>query len=285
MSRFVEKTVGEVLEYIRSAVFSENYSKEKGLLQKIDARAKLIVILGLIFSAVISRRLEVFITFITLSLILAKASKIPVGYYLTRVLIFIPVFTGVIAIPSLFNIFQPYDGTEILTVVRFNQEVVLPLLKPFSEIAITEEGVIWAAKFVLRVTTAVSLITLLVLTTRWSVLLSAFRSFKLPRVFVVILNLTYRYIFLLTDIVLSMLYSKKSRAIGKEGTIKSWRLNARIVAALFIKSYDMSERVYLAMISRGFDGSFPYMQQSKMVLKDYLFLAGGLLLSLAGAML
>jgi len=285
MSRFVEKTIGEVLEYIRNAVFSENYSKEKGFLQEIDARAKLIVILGLIFSAVISGRLEVFVIFILISLILAKASKIPIKYYLTRVLIFIPVFTGVIAIPSLFNIFQPYEGTTILAIVKFNHEIVLPLIKPFSEISITKEGVIWAAKFVLRVTTAVSLVTLLVLTTRWSALLSALRSFKLPKVFVVILNLTYRYIFLLTDIVLNMLYSKKSRAIGKEGTIKSWRLNARIVAALFIKSYDMSERVYLAMISRGFDGSFPYMHQNKMMWRDYLFLAGGLLMSLAGAVL
>ncbi len=282
MSKFVEKTIEEVLNYIRDAVFSEKYSNKDGLLQRIDARAKLIAILALIFSAVISAKLEIFLAFITISLILAKLSKIPIKHYLFRVLIFIPLFTGIIAIPSIFNVFQPYEGTSILTIAKFNSVIHVPLLKPFSEISVTKEGLLWAVKFVLRVTTAVSLVTLLILTTRWSDLLSAFRSLRVPKTFVLILNLTYRYIFLLVDVTLGMLYSKKSRAIAKESSIKSWKLNSRIVAALFIKSYDMSEKVYLAMLSRGFKGEFPAMKRSEVKRRDYIFLTIALLVSLAG---
>ncbi len=282
MSKFVEKTIEEVLNYIRDAIFSERYSDEDGFLQKIDARAKLIAILALIFSAVISAKLEVFLAFITLSLILAKLSKIPLRHYLFRVLVFIPLFTGIIAIPSIFNVFQPYEGTALLTIAKFGNVIHIPLLKPFSEITITKEGLIWAVKFVLRVTTAVSLVTLLILTTKWSDLLSAFRSFNIPKTLVLILNLTYRYIFLLVDLTLGMLYSKKSRAIAKESSIKSWKLNSRIVAALFIKSYDMSEKVYLAMLSRGFNGKFPAIKRSEVKRRDYIFLTIALLVSLAG---
>ena len=70
-----------------------------------------------------------------------------------------------------------------------------------------------------------------------------------------IMSMTYRYIFLLLDIVAKMLFSRKSRTVGRESSISSWKLNAGIVGALFLKSYDMSEALYLAMLSRGFNGT------------------------------
>jgi cobalt/nickel transport system permease protein len=189
------------------------------------------------------------------------------------VLIFIPLFTGIIALPYLFNIFQPYEGTPLIVLHDFQRVIELPLLRPFSRIEITREGVLWASTFLARVTTAVSYAILLMLTMRWSDLVNTLSALRFPKMFVLILGMAYRYIFLLLDTIANMLFSRKSRAVGKESSVSSWRLNAGIIGALFLKSYDMSENIYLAMLSRGFNGDFSHLHADPdPIVKDYLFL-------------
>ena len=111
--------------------------------------------------------------FFALSLILASVSLIPLRFYLPRILFFIPLFTGIIALPYIFNVFQPYEGTPLVVLYDFRHLINIPLLRPFSRIEITREGVLWASIFLARVTTAVSFAILLMLSTRWSDLVGA----------------------------------------------------------------------------------------------------------------
>jgi len=55
---------------------------------------------------------------------------------------------------------------------------------------------------------------LLVLTTRWTSILAALRWFRVPSVFVTILGMTYRYIFLLLHTANSMFLARRSRSLG-----------------------------------------------------------------------
>jgi cobalt/nickel transport system permease protein len=190
-------------------------------------------------------------------------------------LIFIPLFTGIIALPYIFNVFQPCEGTPLVVLHDFQRVIDLPLLRPFSRIEITSEGVFWASTFLARVTTAVSFAILPMLTTRWSDLVNALNRLRFPKMFVLIMGMAHRYIFLLLDTIAKMLFSRKSRTIGKESSVSSWRLNAGIVGALFLESYDMGEDIYLAMLSRGFNGNFSHSRadsDSDPSVKDYMFL-------------
>ena len=45
--------------------------------------------------------------------------------------------------------------------------------------------------------------------------------------------------------------------------MKSWKVLATAAGALFIRSYERGERVHLSMLSRGYEGSLPQEQQSK----------------------
>ncbi len=275
MSKFVDKTLAEIVDYIRDAVFSEEYAKRKGLLQAIDTKVKFIAFMVLITANIFARNVYLIIVFFSVSLMLAALSRIPLRSYLPRVLLFIPVFTGIIALPYIFNVFQPVEGTPLLVLYDFQRVIHLPLLRPFSRIEITREGVFWASTFLARVTTAVSFAILLMLTTRWSDLVSTLTALRFPKMFVLIMGMSYRYIFLLLDLVSKMLLSRKSRVIGKEKAVKSWKLNAGILGALFIKSYDMSENIYLAMLSRGFGGEYKNIRSDSRPpgLRDYIFLS------------
>jgi cobalt/nickel transport system permease protein len=119
---------------------------------------------------------------------------------------------------------------------------------------ITEQGLRTAGFLLMRSETAVSLSTLLVLTTRWAHILKALRVLRLPVVFVVILGMTYRYLFVMLEIALDMFESRESRTVGVlEGPDKR-RLATATVGVLLSKSYHLSTDVHLAMQSRGFRG-------------------------------
>jgi len=273
MSKFADKSLAEIVNYIKDAVFSEEYARREGFLQGIDQKVKFISFLVLIVATIFAHNVYVIMVFFSASLILASLSRIPLRFYIPRVLVFIPLFTGIVALPYIFNIFQPYEGTPLIVLHDFQRVIELPLLRPFSRIEITREGVFWASTFLARVTTAVSYAILLMLTTRWSDLVNTLSALRFPKMFVLILGMAYRYIFLLLDTIAKMLFSRKSRAVGKESSVSSWKLNAGIIGALFLKSYDMSENIYLAMLSRGFNGDFSHFHaDSDPIMKDYLFL-------------
>ncbi len=278
MGGFTDRTLAEIAQRIKDAVFSEQYATINGFLQGIDPKVKFISFMILIVTTISVHSIYTILILFAASMLLALLSRIPIKFYMLRVLVFVPLFTGVIALPYIFNIFQPYEGTPLVVLHDFHRVIDLPLLTPFSTIAITKEGVLWSSTFLARVTAAVSFAILLMLTTRWSDLLNALGALRFPRMFILILGMAYRYIFLLLDMVVKMLLSRKSRTVGSISSVRSWKLNADIIGALFLKSYDMSEDVYLAMLSRGFDGDFVQFHgdsclYSKKSGKRYLFLA------------
>ncbi len=97
-----------------------------------------------------------------------------------RVWLIVLGFTGVIALPALFIT----PGSNVATVAGF---------------AVTEQGLRTACLLILRVETAVTLTTLLILCTPWVQVLKALRALRLPKEVVMMLAMTYRYVFLLVE--------------------------------------------------------------------------------------
>jgi energy-coupling factor transporter transmembrane protein EcfT len=99
-------------------------------------------------------------------LILSFFSKISPVFFLKRVLIFIPIFTALIAIPALFIT----PGSPLVTLG--------------SKVIITEQGARTAGLLFLRVTDSLSFGVLLILTTSWTNLLAALRWLRVPALLV-----------------------------------------------------------------------------------------------------
>jgi energy-coupling factor transporter transmembrane protein EcfT len=104
----------------------------------------------------------------------------------------------------------------------------------------------------LRVTTSISLATLLILTTPWNDVLKALGVLHLPDVIVLILAMTYRYIHLLLHEANDMFMARKSRLLRRLSRADENRLLGATGGVLLSKSLQLSGEVYLAMQSRGY---------------------------------
>jgi len=257
----IDKTLSNAIGYIQQSIYSEKYAKRNGLLQGIDGRVKIIALLFLIISAVYAKTIDMLLFFILLSIILAVASKIPLSFFIPRVWFFIPLFTGIIVLPATLNVVTP--GKEIFTLMSIK---------------------IHAAEIlVARVAATSSFAILITLTTRWNDTVKAMHDLKFPKVFVLVLSMSYRYIFLLLDMIKNMLLSRKSRVMGKEKSMGSWKLYSPIIASLFMKAFSLNSRVYYAMLARGFGNEPQTMKKKNIGIKSVLFLL--LCISLAMTML
>ena len=245
---FVAKTLADLTEATERAIFAERYAREPGLLQAIDPRVKLITFLMLLLLAAWTQRLDVLGGLYLLTLGLAGVSRIPVRFFVKRVWLFIPIFAGVIALPAIFNVVTP--GKPILTVLVFAEA---PRFLP-ARIAVTEQGLYGALIFVLRVATSVSIAVLLVLTTKWTRLLKALGVLHFPQIGILVLGMTYRYIFLFLRNVEAIFLARRSRTVGRSNWREKEQWLAAGIGSLLGKSYRMSNEVHLAMVSRGWNG-------------------------------
>jgi len=241
MSKLAEKTLEDILLYLRNIVIFEKFALKNGFLQELNVVAKLILTLILITLTLISQNIYVILIFYLISITLACISKVSLKEHLIRTWIFIPIFTAIIAIPAIFNVITP--GTPLYTINL-----------GFIKLVVTYEGVAYATKFTLRVATIISFIILLLLTTKWDDLLVALEKIRVPEILITIVNMTYRYIILLIEVTYNMLMSRRSRIIGRESLRESWKWGSEALGALFLKSYHLGNLIYLSMISRGFSG-------------------------------
>ena len=91
-------------------------------------------------------------------------------------------------------------------------------------------------------------------TTKITDLLRGLEQLRLPRVMVMILSFMYRYIFVLTDEVMRMKQARDSRNFGSGRRLWQIKTVGGMTGTLFIRSYERGERVYAAMLARGYDG-------------------------------
>ncbi len=252
---FVEKTLAGLSEALERSLYSEEIGAQRGLLQRIDPRVKLIGLLLLIIAAASAHTLPVLGAVFLVAVALALLSRISLRTLATRIWISALIFTGAIALPALFLT----PGREIAH---------LPLLGW----AISAQGSLSALFLIGRVLTSSTLATTLILTTPWTSVLKALRVLRVPVLFVVILGMTYRYIFLLLQTAYDMFESRQSRAIGQlDGTARRQVASAS-VGVLLSKSFQLSSDVYLAMQSRGYRGEIYTLDEFRMTPRDWFAL-------------
>jgi len=116
---------------------------------------------------------------------------------------------------------------------------------------------LWGAWGVIaKATLGLAASILLAATTPATEILRGLERLRTPRALTAIAGFMVRYADVVTGEVRRMSVARQSRAYDPR-----WLWQARAVAssagALFIRSYERGERVYLAMVSRGFNGTLP----------------------------
>jgi cobalt/nickel transport system permease protein len=122
-------------------------------------------------------------------------------------------------------------------------------------LTITDAGLVLFATVVVKAWLSVMVSGLLVATTPFPDLLKAMRCLHVPAVLTTTISFMYRYLFVLTDEAMRLQTARAARSVGTGRTVW-WRARVLggMIGSLFIRSYERSERIYAAMLSRGFAG-------------------------------
>ncbi|WP_239618993.1 cobalt ECF transporter T component CbiQ [Cohnella mopanensis] len=118
----------------------------------------------------------------------------------------------------------------------------------------TDEGIQRAVVILLKLVNANFLLTYLLAVTPLFVLLRSLRSVGIPAVLLELILLMMRYFFLLKEEALSMVKAQRSRGMSFKGWIWSARAYKRfgeLAGVLFLRAYERSKRIYIAMSARG----------------------------------
>ena len=101
-------------------------------------------------------------------------------------------------------------------------------------------------------------------------LLAGLERMRMPRIATVITGMAYRYLFVLRDEALRMKRARDSRAYKGRWLWEAAAIG-QMAGALFLRSYERGERVYLAMAARGFSGHWPGPAPRRITGADYGF--------------
>jgi cobalt/nickel transport system permease protein len=251
----IGKTVRGFTEALAQTMESEECSRQHGLLQALDPRVKLVGLLALVVAAALSRKLMVMAVLFGLGVVLALASRLSLWSLAKRVWLVAFAFTFMIAAPALFLT----PGNVIYRL---------------GWLAITAQGMRSALVLVARVETAVTLSTLLVLTTPWMHLLKALRTLLVPVEVIMLLAMTHRYVVLLTETANAMFESRQSRMVGRLNGREQRRLMVNTGGVLLSKTLELGNQVFLAMLSRGFRGEVRLLHEFRLRGWDYVAISG-----------
>jgi cobalt/nickel transport system permease protein len=105
-----------------------------------------------------------------------------------------------------------------------------------------------------KVFATVMAVSILSRSTQWNAITGALKTFFIPDLFILVLDIAIKYIMLLGEFSLNLLYSLKLRSVGKNDN--KYASLSGVAGTLFIKSKEMAEDMYAAMECRGFTGEY-----------------------------
>jgi len=127
-----------------------------------------------------------------------------------------------------------------------------------------------------KIITTIVMMNLLAHNTRWSEISKSLKLLFIPDIFIWIMDITIKYIVLLGEYSINLLYALKLRSVGI--THNKYNSLTGIIGSLFIKSYKMSEEMSQAMECRGFVGQYTTKVNLTFRKNDYIYMVINMLL-------
>lgn len=147
---------------------------------------------------------------------------------------------------------------------------------------VTDAGLIRFAGILFRSLISLQAAVWLTATTRFPDILHALRHLKVPAIIVSIIAFMYRYLFVLVEEVERLMRARAARSARlpgmRGGGTLGWRaaVAGHMAGQLFVRSLDRSDRVYNAMLARGYRGELLTLAPHAMRPRDWGVLALGL---------
>jgi len=241
----------------------DQYQAGTTIIHRLDPRTKVV----LTFFFILTVSLLPFGTFIAylvlFALLMATTvlSHLEPTYVLKRSVVALPFALAAITLP--FTI----PGEPLIT---------LPFL---GGLVISQAGTIRFLSIVIKSWLSLQMAIILVAVTPFPAILWALRALHLPAPLIAIVSLMYRYLFVLVDEVARLLRARAARSATADGARSGgslvWRgqVAGRMAGSLMLRSFERSERIYNAMVARGYQGQLLSLTHGHLQALD--FVVGG----------
>lgn len=227
---FINKSIFSILNIISRFRKQTEYKNKK---VEINALMKFITTMLLILFLSLTKNFMFVILVNVGLLVIINFLSIDEIKYVIKMGFIVAIFTFIILLPSVF--------------MGYGNNILMITLKVFA---------------------SVSFVNILAVTTQWNELIAALKIFHVPDIFIFVMDITIKYIIVLGEFALNMVYSLKLRSVGKSSS-KNASL-AGVIGTMFLKSKEMSEEMYGAMECRGFTGEYKNYKKFKFKLMDYI---------------
>lgn len=236
--------------------FVDRYSGLDSFVHRLDPRTKLLGSLAFVLAVVLTPagNWKVFAVYLLVLMALIGLSRLPWKYVMARSLVIFPFVVMVAIFMPFFKQGQVAAGWDIGA----------------WHVAVTYEGLAVLANTLVKSWLCILCLIVLSSSTRFEQLLHGMHRLKVPQVFVQVISFMYRYMFVLADQAMRMQMARDSRNFGfSRGNI--FKTLGNMIGMLFIRSYERAERIYAAMLSRGYYGETIAVNQLRFRLPDACF--------------
>lgn len=253
------------------AHFLDPYRPRPSAVHALDARVKFSLAVGFILATALipPGAWAAYVLLLALVLSVEVLSELGVGYVLKRAALALPFVLA--ALPVMFTL----AGDPLLQI----------RIGPWKPI-LTVQGVERFLSIAIKSWLSVQMAIMLAAATPFPDLLAAMRALHIPRLLVAIIGLMWRYLFVLVDEALRLMRARAARSGHADtpglraGGSLTWRarVTGGMAGNLFLRSFDRADRIYAAMLARGYDGEIRLLPTPPIPAGQRVILAGGLVL-------
>ena len=235
----------------------EEFAEGKSFFHRLDPRVKLLTFIPYAIVIAIAQGIIVPATAIVLSLAMAMLADLNKRKLLNRIFV-VNIFVLMLWLFIPFS----YPGEELFSI---------------GPLTASKQGFFYVLSITLK-TNAIVLATIAILGTSGVFSLAhALIHFKIPYKLVYLFFFFYRYISVLHEEYLRLRRAMIMRSFKAGTNLHTYKSYAYLVGMLVVNSYERAQRIYKAMLCRGFKGQFPVMNHFRLRKSDFVF---GLLMSL-----
>lgn len=237
----------------------DRYAEIDSAIHRIEPRIKVVSFGILIVSAVFAGTVQTALFFLVVAAALLLASRLPVRFMCTRVKVIC-----VFVIPILILMPITVPGTPFFSL---------------GPLVASAEGISFAVLVTIRSVAAILLVVTMLGTQRFDTTLKAFALLRVPGIIIQMLLFTYRYIYVMIDEFLRIWSSMRAKGYAFRFSRHGLSIIGNCIGMLLIKSYERAERVYQAMIAKGYTGKPVSFATFRVTVLDGLFCAVALVLA------
>jgi cobalt/nickel transport system permease protein len=214
----------------------EAAAEGRSLLHQLDPRAKLVATLFLILPVALAHTWAAPALLLILGLALVVTARLGLGLFLRRAWV-VNLFVIFMWVFLPWQVEWPREGQALAMVYN-------------------PAGLDLAFLVTLKVNAIFALVLALLGTSRINEILHALAHLHVPAKLVTLFLLFHRYLFVIYQEYHRLTQAMKVRCFRPRTNAHTYRTYANLVGMLLVRSFDRSERVYQAMLCRGFKGAF-----------------------------